>query len=186
MTASDKKKTVLLVVLLAAAATSFYYGYRPASGTAANTPQKNLAKTPGAKAGQEAVIKIDILNNQPSSEVGRKDLFRYRQVQKPPEAQRGFQPAFVTPIPQPGPSIPVTPQPPAPPPFRSFRFEGFSVSKGGGKILGSLTDVAGGNTYEVKEGDCLMGQYCVTRLTENLIEIEDLQLKRRQSFTRTQ
>jgi hypothetical protein len=60
------------------------------------------------------------------------------------------------------------------------------VSKGGGKILGSLTDPQGGNTYEVKEGDCLMGQYCVTRLTENLIEIEDLQLKRRQSFTRTQ
>jgi hypothetical protein len=29
-------------------------------------------------------------------------------------------------------------------------------------------------------------QYCVTRLTENLVELEDQLLKRRQTFTRTQ
>jgi hypothetical protein len=186
MTASDKKKTALLAVLLAAAALFAYNGFRPASGTEANPPAKNLAKTPAAKPGQSAQIQIDILDNLQASEVGRKNLFQYRQTQKAPEPQRGgFTPALLQPI-QPTPTQPPPPSQPPPPPFKSFRYEGFSVSKGGGKILGSLTDPQGGNTYEVKEGDCLMGQYCVTRLTENLIEIEDLQLKRRQSFTRTQ
>jgi phage protein U len=68
-------------------------------------------------------------------------------------------------------------------PWKPFRYEGFSVSKGGGKILGSITE--SGNTYEVKEGDCMMGQFCVTRLTESMVEIEDLQLKRKQTFTFT-
>ena len=71
-----------------------------------------------------------------------------------------------------------------PPPFKSFKYEGLSVIKNSGRILGALSE--GGNSYQVKEGDCLMGQYCITRLTERDVEIEDLLLKRRQTFTRVQ
>jgi hypothetical protein len=76
------------------------------------------------------------------------------------------------------------PPPPPPPPFKSFRYEGFSSVKDGGKLLASITE--SGNSYTVREGECLMGQYCISKLTEALVEIEDLQLKRKQTFMRAQ
>jgi hypothetical protein len=98
---------------------------------------------------------------------------------KPPEAVRPVtQPTFTPP--QPSAAIQVQPPVQA---WKPFRYEGFSLMKGG-KPLGSISE--GGTTYEVKEGDCMMGQYCITRLTESLVEIEDLQLKRKQTFTRVQ
>ena len=185
MTASDKKKVMTLAGLLIVAALAWYYVYSPSSGGPSTGSNKAPAKPSAAKTGQEAQIRVDILERTKSIDVGRKNLFQYGQkpAPKPPEPPPGYgnRPPVVN---SPPPQTPFVPPPPPQPQFRSFRYEGFSVSKGGGKILGSITE--GGNTYEVKEGDCVMGQYCVTRLTESLIEIEDLQLKRRQSFTRTQ
>jgi hypothetical protein len=37
----------------------------------------------------------------------------------------------------------------------------------------------------VREGECLMGQYCISKLDERMVEIEDLQLKRKQTFMRS-
>ena len=183
MTASDKKKVTILVGLIIVAVISWYYVYSPASATGPDATAKAPAKTAVAKPGQTAQIRLDIIDAKPT-EVGQKNLFLYgmKPVPKPVEPPR---PNFAQ---IPNTSVPINPNPPPPiqqvQPFKSFRYEGFSVSKGGGKILGSITE--GANTYEVKEGDCVMGQYCITRLTEALVEIEDLQLKRRQSFTRTQ
>ena len=185
MTASDKKKVTIFAGLLIIAAFAWYYVYSPSSGTASTVANKPPAKPAGAKPGQEAEIRVDILERSKSVNVGQKNLFQYGQkpVPKPPEPPPGYgnRPPVTS---APPPQTSFVPPPPPQPQFRPFRYEGFSVSKGGGKILGSITE--GGNTFEVKEGDCVMGQYCVTRLTESLIEIEDLQLKRRQSFTRTQ
>jgi len=89
-----------------------------------------------------------------------------------------------TTAPPPPPRMAAPPPPYIPPPFKAFRYEGFSVNRGSGKLLGSISE--SGNTYKVSEGDCVMGQYCITRLTEKDIEIEDLQLKRKQTFTRAQ
>jgi hypothetical protein len=186
MTASDKKKTVVLVLLLVVAGLSLFYGYRPTTGAASNATAKAPAKTKPVKVGQEAQIRVDMVENTSAINVGQTNLFQYRQkpvAPKPPEPTRtpANQPAVMP--------IASTPQttiivPPPPPAWRPFRYEGFSVSKGGGKILGSITE--GGNTYEVTEGDYIMGQFYVTRLTENLVEIEDIQLKRKQTFTRIQ
>ena len=69
------------------------------------------------------------------------------------------------------------------PPFKPFRYE--SVVKGAmsGTLTGYLTD---GNTnfapFPIKEGEFILGQYRVARLTENMVEIEDTVNKRRQSF----
>lgn len=183
MTASDKKKTVILVLLLLGAAASWYYVYRPAAGGGPSAPVKAAAKPKPVKIGQDAAIRTDLVPNTSSVDIGRINLFDYRQrqvaVSKQPESTR--------PAPPPQPSRPIVfDQPAAPPPpqpWRPFKYEGFSVSKNGGKILASITE--SGVTYEVNEGGCFQ-QYCVTRLTENLVELEDQLLKRRQTFTRTQ
>jgi phage protein U len=69
------------------------------------------------------------------------------------------------------------------PVFKTFRYEGYSLGTKG-KMLAALSE--SGNTYTVEEGECLMGQYCVRRITENQVEIEDVFQKRRQTFTRVQ
>jgi hypothetical protein len=182
MTASDKKKSVVLVLLLAVAGLSWFY-YRPTTGSASNVAAKAPVKPKPTKLNQDAQIRIDLVPDTSSVSVGQSNLFQYRQkpvalAARPTEQTR---PAVITQVsPTPTPT-PVNLPPPVP--WKPFRYEGFSVSKGGGKILGSITE--SGNTYEVKEGDCMMGQFCVTRLTESMVEIEDLQLKRKQTFTFT-
>jgi hypothetical protein len=182
MTTSDKKKTSILVLLLLVAGLSWYFMNRPA-GTSANLVSKGSVKPKAAgNANQEAQIHIELVSDTSGVNIGQKNLFSYRQqpvAVKPPEPVRQVPP-------QPNPpmrvdQLPVQQQ--APPPWKAFRYEGFSLAKGG-KPLGSISE--GGTTYEVKEGDCMMGQYCVTRLTETIAEIDDLQLKRKQTFTRVQ
>jgi hypothetical protein len=183
MTASDKKKTVVLVLLLAGAGLSWYYVYRPTTGAAADVAAKAPPKTKPVKIGQDAAIRIDMVPNTSAVSIGQINLFDYRQkpVPKPTEQVRPViqQPNFQS-IAQSNPPPPIQP---APQPWKAFRYEGFSVSKNGGKILASITE--GGVTYEVREGGCF-GQYCVTRLTESLVELEDILLMRKQTFTRTQ
>jgi hypothetical protein len=182
MISADKKKTVILVALLAVAGLSWYYVYRPTTGPASNPANKAVSKAKAPKVGLDAQIRLDLIGKSTSGDVGRKNLFQYyqRPAPKPPEPVR---PVMQTQVFQ-TPTTPSTPVAPPPPPFKAFRYEGFSVAKNSTKILGSITE--GGNTYSVWEGECVMGQYCITRLTENLVEIEDLLLKRRQTFTRVQ
>lgn len=185
MTTSDKRKAGLLVFLVIIGAAVYVWMYRPNS-VASNsaTAAKDAAKATPLKPGQGAQIRIDMLKGIASDEVGRKNLFQYRQkaLPKPPEPIRP-----TTYVPPPPPVNVGPPPPPPPPPFKAFRYEGFSVLKDPGKnakLLGSITE--SGTTYTVREGECLMGQYCISKLTENLVEIEDLQLKRKQTFTRAQ
>jgi hypothetical protein len=184
MTASDKKKTAILIVLIIVAVGAWVRMARtdstPSTGGSAATPG---GKSKALSATGDAQIRYDILETGSSAEVGRRNLFAYRTKPAPPKPIETVRPVIPPPVVADTPR-PVQPIVPPPPPFRSFRYEGFSVNRGTGKILGSLTE--SGNTYEVEEGECLMGQYCITRLTETLIEIEDLQLKRKQTFTRAQ
>jgi len=182
MTASDKKKTGVLVLLLLGAVLSWYYFYRPTTSNVANVAVKTPPKPKPVKTPQDAAIRFDLVTNTSSVNIGQINLFEYRQkaLPKPAETTRIVTQAPVyTPLP-----ADTNPRPVAPPvqPWKAFRYEGFSVSKNGGKILASITE--GGVTYEVKEGACF-SQYCVTRLTENLVELEDFVMNRKQTFQRT-
>jgi hypothetical protein len=184
MTASDKKKTAVLVLLLAGAGLSWSYTSRPAPAPAATVAGKAPAgKTRPPNIVKDAAIHIDTLVDTSGIDVGKKNLFLYGQKPTPPKpAETIFTTAPQANVIQAS-QQQQAPYVPPPPAWKAFRYEGFSVSKGGGKILGSITE--SGTTYEVKEGDCMMGMYCITRLTESLVEIEDLQLKRKQTFTFT-
>jgi hypothetical protein len=183
MITSDKKKSALLGVLVILAVLSWYFVMRPAMTTTTVGP---ATKPPGAtkpiKLGP-ATIDLALLKEQSTNDVGQKNIFSFRE--KPaPKPMPTVVAAQSFPVSPPQPQTFAPPPPPPPPPFRAFKYEGLSVIKNSGRILGALSE--GGNSYQVKEGDCLMGQYCITRLTERDIEIEDLQLKRRQTFTRVQ
>lgn len=187
MTASDKKKTVILVLLVIVAIGAWQWrmgGFVPAIATTTAPPTKEGKKPASLKSPADAQIRIELIEDISANQVGHRNLFAYRlkpPPQKPPEPPR----PVITPLttidsaPPPRP-----PQPPPPPPFKAFRYEGFSVNRGNSKLLASISE--SGNTYKVSEGDCVMGQYCITRLTETQVEIEDLQLKRKQTFNRAQ
>ena len=183
MITSDKKKSALLGLLVVMAVLSWYFVMRPGITTATVGPAtKPAGATKPIKLGP-ATIDLALLKEQPTNDVGQKNIFLFRQkpVPKPTPSVVPAQ-TFTPVIPQPSSNVP--PPAPPPPPFKSFKYEGLSVIKNSGRILGALSE--GGNSYQVKEGDCLMGQYCITRLTERDVEIEDLLLKRRQTFTRVQ
>ena len=56
------------------------------------------------------------------------------------------------------------------------------MRKESGKILAAISE--GGNVYQLELGECIQGTYCISRLSETEVEIEDLQLKRKQTFRR--
>jgi hypothetical protein len=183
MTTSDKKKAVLLVVLIVVGIAGYGWIYRSNTVASTNaTAAKAAAKPVKVKPGQEAKIHVEWADGIAAPEVGRKNLFQYRQKPLPPKPVEQIRPVTQTFTPPP-PSQPVAPLTPPPPPFPSFRYEGVSGVKGG-KLLASITE--SGTTYTVRESECVKGQYCISKLTETLVEIEDLQLKRRQTFTRVQ
>jgi len=187
MTQSDKKKAQLLAVLLMIAGATWYFVvYRPANLVSAvpGTAAKSGSKAAAPKAIGDAQILLGLLDekNVSSAEVGRKNIFQYRQkplTPKPPEPPRIEQPV-ITPLPPRNTVVATTA--PQPAPFKAFRYEGYSSTQG--RLIASLSE--GTNSYQVTEGECLMGQYCIRRLTESMVEIEDLQLKRRQTFPRVQ
>jgi hypothetical protein len=183
MTTSDKKKLVLLVLLVVGGAASYVWTYRTPADTsaAASDAAKSPVKGAPIKPGQEGEIKIALLKGIGTDDVGRRNLFQFRPkpVPAPPPAIRPTTvPTTFVPAPPPGPPPVIIP------PFKPFRYEGFSTVKDGGKLLASVTE--SGNTYTVREGECLLGNYCISKLTETMVEIEDLQQKRKQTFMRAQ
>jgi hypothetical protein len=187
MTTPDKKKLALLGLLIILAIVSWLYVFRPIMMTASTTNPvvKPAPKVKPIKGDQAGKLDLPLLNQPSTGDIGRRNLFQF----PPKPAPRPTSPIVTSPPPAFNTSQAPAPTPinytPPTPPFKSFKYEGVSVNRGTGKILGALSE--GGNTYQVKEGDCLLGQYCVVRLTEALVELEDVQTnpKRRQEFRRT-
>jgi hypothetical protein len=182
MTASDKKKLTVLIGLVVLAGGVWFWLYRPVSSSSSGSAAtKAASKAKDAKVAQEAQIRLDLLQDVGADDVGRKNLFQYRQKVLP-QAQQQTRQQTVTQVPTP--YVPPPPVTNPTPQFKVFRYEGFSGPTKNGKLLASLTE--GGNTYYAREGDCIMGQYCVRRVTESTVEIEDTVLNRRQTFQRVQ
>jgi hypothetical protein len=181
MTASDKKKAKILVALVILAGVVWFWLYRPGSTSSTGAAAKAASKANDVKVGQDAQIRTDLLGDNAAEDVGRKNLFQYRQKAPPPQTAtvaRGFTPPTPPQNYTPPPYTPPTPQ------SKVFRYEGFSGPTKNGKLLASLSE--GGNTYYAREGECIMGQYCVRRLTETQVEIEDIVLNSRRTFQRVQ
>lgn len=185
MTAKDQRNLKILGVLVLIAGLTWYLVYHvlpSGTGTAAKAAVPAKPKT--ASGSTEARIRLDLLDggaNDPDA--GRKNVFQYRPKPEPPRPPAPPPPPPPPPVAQ----RPVTPQTPPLPPFKQFTFEGimYSGPAKAGPLIASLTDTTN-FIYRVREGETILGQYRVTRVTESSVEIEDIVQKRRQSFTKVQ
>jgi hypothetical protein len=191
MTAAEQKKVKILAVVLVLAGITWYFVLRGESaGTAVAPPQpapaatKTAASTKAPKLIGDGVIHMELLNQLESdADAGDTNLFQYR---PPPEPVRTVAtlPQHVPPaasLPTSGSQMP--PAPPPPPPFKAFRYEAVVRGSATGKLTAFLSDGTGSPAFAVEEGHTFLGIYKVTRLTETMVEVEDLTQKgRRQTF----
>jgi pyruvate/2-oxoglutarate dehydrogenase complex dihydrolipoamide acyltransferase (E2) component len=215
MTAKDRKQLKVFVLLLVILGVTAILSFRtnqnpsasspppaPADATSAKTAAPKTAAKPSnskqaAAASSDARIRLDWMKEDPQAyEVGRNNLFQYRTGKAmgqtgPPGVGRGsgnrqtqnLPPApDETPVTPPTPAVFTPPQPPPPPPMQ-FKYDGFLKTQAG--LLASLSD----NTAHypnLREGDVLIGRYRIAKVTDAVVEVEDLQIPRRQAFARIQ
>ena len=187
MTAQDRQRLKVLLVLLGVLGVTLWFGYginRPS--TASNVPPAAAQAQPSAPSETGARIRLDLVQSlSAEEEIGRNNVFQYRTRPAPSEPSRPPDVApppsvAVAPVPPrpPGPTPP--PPPPAPPPI-PLKYQGFAVvNQQEGELTAFLSDDM--NHYNVTAGEVLVGRYRIVRITERDIEVEDLQLKRRQTL----
>jgi hypothetical protein len=185
---AEKKKQVqtlaVLVVVLAAVVAYTYLANRTPSAGAAPSPADKITRTAPLATAGTAQIRLDLIGGKDDKEiVGRRNVFQYYVPPKPPP-------------PPPPPPPPVTasrgnsqsqnPPPPPPPPFSAlstFKFDGVGIVAKPGKLVASIMEGTN-NRYNVTEGEYILGRYRINRITENSVEIEDVDQNRRQTYTR--
>jgi hypothetical protein len=188
MSKRDQQKLSILVILLAVLALTIVLGYRmdqPATTAAVQVPETKTSTN--LPAPTDARIRLDLVEkSQAPEEIGRKNVFQYRQLPPPPAPpQRGGSKATTPPAPPPpvnGPPAnrPAGPVVPPPPPPIPLKYPGYAIETStGDRMTAFLLDDAS-HHYLVTVGEVLMGRYRVTKISTSSVEIEDLESNRRQ------
>lgn len=185
MTAADKKKAQVLVGLVVVAGLTWFLFYRTSAITTSPEATKKPGKAAVVKGPKDPRIHKEWVESADAGEdVGRKNIFQYRQKPLPPAPPPVTRPNPVQQV-QTAPPPPYVPPPAPAPVMKTWKYDGYSMlgSPKTGKAMASITD--GTNSYQLGVGECLMGQYCIRQITEKEIEIEDVQLKQRRTFPKT-
>ncbi len=183
MTKPDPKKLRVFILLLIALGVTLYIGFRMNRPQNPEVVQAQAPKPETVPVPQgDARIRLDLLNKKNTDdEVGRKNLFQYPPKPVPPPPPQGtsqFQPPPQQTSVAPG---PIAPPPPPPPPPIPLKYIGYTYIEPNSKAL-IATLMEGQNHFNAVEGDVYQGRYRIARITENSVEVEDLQLNRRQTF----
>jgi hypothetical protein len=183
MTKQDRQKLGILVVLLAVLGVTAVFAYRmnqPEITAAVQSPTPRPSAN--APAASDARIRIDLLENTQEADIGKRNVFTYRQAPAPPPSSLGrgaLGPSSgppQTPIQQPPPAVKAGPPPPPPIPLR---FQGFAVTTG--RDAGLTAFLADDQRhFNVRAGEILMGRYRIVSISEKAVEVEDLEYNRRQ------
>ena len=194
MSKQDRQKLSVLVILLGVLALTIVLGYRmnkPAVTAAVQVPETKPSANPPAPT--DARIRLDLIEKAENSpdEIGKKNVFQYRQNPVPPASgSGGGRPPVIPGQPPPVSNTPPTVQPPAvivppgPPPI-PFKYQGYANEDvPGGQMTAFLTDETS-HHYNVSVGEILMGKYRVTQIAANSVEIEDIDNDRRQRLPLT-
>ena len=189
MTKQDRQKVIILGVLLAVLASVVVMVLRmndtPATTTAAvQVPETSkISVNPPS----DASLRKDLLDKPDTGQqIGKRNIFEYRQAPPPtpPAPPRGsrsagpFQPEGIGSVPGnfPPPSV----QPPLPPQI-PLKYVGYlTVDAPGGGFVAVLSDDS--RHYSVTTGEVLMGRYRVLTISDKIVDVEDLEYKRRQSL----
>jgi hypothetical protein len=181
MTKNDRQKLSLLIVLLAVLGLTLVLGFRvnqpPAAAAPQTTEQKTSSNPPTPN---DARIRLDLVENPPdSADVGKKNVFQYYQPPPPaPPTRPGPSPNATPPVPVV--STPTPTRPSQPPPI-SLKYQGFAAtSPAGGGLTAFLADDS--RHYNVTTGEVLMGRYRILGISDKSVEVEDLELNRRQTL----
>jgi len=185
MSKPDQKKLRVLILLVIALGVTLYIGFRMKRPS---NPEVVQAQAPKPEAvvspeGDDARIRLDLLNKKDSDQdVGKKNLFQYPAKPVPPPPSQVTSPfppqQQATSAPPPG---PIVPPPPPPPPPIPLKYIGVAYVEPNSKaLIATLMD--GQNHFNAVEGDIYQGRYRIARITETSVDIEDLQLNRRQTF----
>ena len=133
----------------------------------------------------DARIRLDLLDKRTSADdLGRKNLFAFGAKQPPPEAVKPapVQPPAPTNVVTMPPTRPAGPPPAPPAPPIPLKYIGYAFLEPNSKaLIATLLDDRQHHVNAV-EGDVYMGRYRVIRVTDALVEVEDLEFSRRQSL----
>ena len=186
MTMPAKKKVQILVLLVLVLAATMVHGRRMNRAPNPVVVQADAPKTSAAvQIKGEARIRLDLLGKTALPEdLGRKNLFAYGAKQPPPEAAKPLPPV----LPPPGnvvtlpPAQPPGPPPAPPPPPIPLKYVGYAYFEPNSKaLIATLLDDRQQHFLAV-EGDVYLGRYRVVRVTDSIVEVEDLEFSRRQSL----
>jgi hypothetical protein len=178
MTKNDRQKLSILIVLLGVLGLTIGLGFRnqpPATAAPPPTEQKTSSNPP---APNDARIRVDLLeaDKSPAGTV-RKNVFQYYQPPPPPPPPRPDPPATPT---QPVQMTPPVQPRPAQPPSISLKYHGFAVTNPEDSMTAFLADDS--RHYNVTVGEVLMGRYRILSITDKSVDVEDLELNRRQTL----
>jgi hypothetical protein len=174
-------------------ALTLFFGYRmnrtPNPAVVQAEDQKTVATPP---AQTDARIRLDLLKREnPDEDLGKKNLFQYGPPPAPPAAAANAAGKSKTPgmsanAPQPGTttaapatSVPAGPPPPPPIPLKYIGVS--SVEPDSKTFIATLID-DNQHHFNAVNGDIFMGRYKISRITENSVDVDDLQYNRHQTL----
>jgi hypothetical protein len=192
MTKQDRQKISILGVLLAVLASVVFMVFRmnePGTTTTAAVQAPEAPKiSVNPPASIDASLRKDLLDKHDNGqEIGKKNIFEYRQAPPPPapgpprgsrttpfQSNRGGIGSVPGNIPTP------TQQPPLPPQI-PLKYVGYlALDAPGAGFTAVLADDS--RHYNVTAGEVLMGRYRVLTISDKIVDVEDLEYKRRQSL----
>ena len=184
MTKSDQNKLRFLIILVVILAATIYVGFRVSKTPDLTVVQaKDQKPAPVTATPNDARIQLDLLEKaRANDDLGKSNLFAYRNS-RPPE------PARTTPPPpapvinnNPAPTRPTPVMPPPPPPI-PLKYVGYAFVEPNSKVLiATLLDDSQQRHFNAVQGDIWMGRYRVLRITDTLVDVEDIETSRRQSL----
>jgi len=173
----DRRRLLILAVLGVVLAGALYRAWPRSAAPAAATSNARGAARPGQAAEVKAPdVKLEALEaERPKPEGTMRNLFRFGRAPAPPAEP----PVKAAPQPPPGPTTP--PGPAGPPPI-PLKFVG--TMQVGGKMMAVLSDASGQQRSPVYgfEGDTILGQYRLVRVSAESIEMSYLDGRGRQTI----
>lgn len=177
---AKQRQRSLLAVLAAGAVVAAWVNWpsstlAPAPGGGRTPRRASASRGPSATGGDATGVQIDVLHaDRPVPRDGDRNLFKFkpRYVPPPPAAARTAAPPVALPPPGPPPAPAAAPIP--------LKFIGVIESPGAVKMA-VLSDGRGAPVYG-KEGDAVLGQYRITRIGAESIEIEHVDGRGRQTI----
>ena len=184
MTKSDKNKLRFLIILVVILAVTVYVGFRVSRTPDLTIVQaKDQKPAPAAATPNDARIQLDLIDKTRANEdLGKSNLFAYRNGRSPEAARVAPPPPPSMVNSNPAPTRPTVVTPPPPPPI-PLKYVGYAYVEPNSKVLiATLLDDTQQRHFIAVQGVTWMGRYRVLRITDTLVEVEDIETSRRQTL----